>query len=121
MVRSHPEPPASRSKHHSPLPCSSAGEQAVDNRQVVRSIRTTATSFIFHAPVAEPGYARVSETRVHSGMQVRPLPGAPFFQSRFVQSQRSKQRGRNSANQSTWLLTGESMGSSPSARTSVVA
>ena len=58
MVRSHPEPPALRSTH-SPMPCSSAGEQAVDNRQVVRSIRTTATSCSIHVPVAEPGYARV--------------------------------------------------------------
>ena len=81
MVRSHPEPPSPHLviNHHSPMPCSSAGEQAVDNRQVVRSIQTTATSFTFYAPVAEPGYARVSETRVHSGMQVRPLPGAPLL------------------------------------------
>ena len=69
------------------LPCSSEGEQTVDNRQVVRSIRTTATNFspTQHALVAEPGYARVSETRVHRDVQVRPLPGAPPFHAGVTQ------------------------------------
>ena len=118
MVRSHPEPPITNSPTPQCRVAQRESRRSITTRSSVRSGPRQPVSFCsIHAPVAEPGYARVSETRVHRDVQVRPLPGAPISQSQFRAHTRSKQRGRNSADQSTRLLTGESMGSNPSART----